>query len=103
MESSARLPCIACNAAYRGEALRLFDRLVQGSPAHYTNESGTHEVWAIDGRREAIAEINSDPEPYQWVRTFRSQLVTDGIPNEDIPAAQHCAACVRFHGGGAEV
>jgi hypothetical protein len=106
-------PCAACNAAYRREALALFERLVQAAPdsvviddemrtimvnrltnypAGFVQGSRIHP-WATPGRREMIAEINNADEPYRYVTCFRTTLHDDGVSAVDIPAAQHCTAC----------
>ncbi len=82
--SLARTQCPACNAAYRREALALLMLLIQHSPAG---------VWPPRGIREAVGEVNNDPDPCAWVRCFRSTLHDDGVCTARIPAAQRCAEC----------
>jgi hypothetical protein len=106
-------PCVACNAAYRREALALFERLVQAAPDNVVIDDEMRTImvnrltdyptgfvqgkcihpWATPGRREMTAEINNADEPYEYVTCFRATLDDDGVSAVDIPAAQHCAAC----------
>jgi hypothetical protein len=77
-------PCVACNAAYRREALALMVRLSEHAPP---------TAWPAPAMREAVTEVNNDPTPYEYVTCFRATLHDDGVSAVDIPAAQHCAAC----------
>jgi hypothetical protein len=106
-------PCAACYAAYRREALALLTRLIEHAPARRALddeiaqrmahtlasypagvvEGQTIVAWTPSLQREAVREINNDPEPYQYAVAFRTTLYDDGVDESDIPAAQHCAAC----------
>jgi hypothetical protein len=76
--------CVACNAAWRREALLLMVRLSEHAPF------GT---WPAHAMREAVAEVNNAHEPYAYVVCFRSSLITQGVDASDIPTAQRCVAC----------
>lgn len=106
-------PCVACNAAYRREALALFERLVQAAPDRVVIDDEIRTImantlasyptgvvqmdcllnWTPALRREVVADINNDPEPFQYVGWFRTILKQYGDEASDIPAAQHCSDC----------